>query len=580
MLSNEPYAAIFTTPTEAWGFAEPCGSVTAWNHDEIDATFAEAASQTERGLHAMGFVAYDAAPAFDSAFRAHRDPSMPLAHFAFFRARAPLRFAVEAPSTPAAAWTPLIDEAGYLAALAEIRRGIGAGDTYQVNFTFPLEAPFSGDPHAWFHALREAQGGGYCALLSTDTHTILSASPELFFHLRRGRIVTRPMKGTRPRALWPAADRLQRDALRASEKDRAENIMIVDMMRNDLGRICETGSVEAPEQFSIEQYPTVWQMTSTVTGKTRASVPEIFRALFPSASITGAPKVAAMNFIHALERHPRGLYCGAIGYWSPGQEACFNVAIRTLTVDHNRGVARYAVGSGVTWDSAAKSEYLECLDKARILTHRLPAFELLETLRHDGSFFLLEGHIARLLASAAYFQFSFDEATVLCALKNALNLECAAPARVRITLARNGVITAAAVPLAPAGPWRLGLAVYPVSRDHLFLYHKTTHRQCYQDALATRPDCDDVLLWNDDGELTESCIGNLVLQIDGQWRTPPIAAGLLGGVFRAALLEAGEIREARLTVEDLNRATAIRLINSVREWWTPLWVDMPAPAPR
>jgi len=342
--------------------------------------------------------------------------------------------------------------------------------------------------------------------------------------------------------------------------------MIVDLLRNDMGRVSETRSVRVPRLFELERYETVWQMTSTITSKTEASVPEIFAALFPSGSVTGAPKVRTMQIIRDLEPFPRGVYCGAIGWWAPGRRAEFNVAIRTAVVDTHQGTARYNVGGGITWDSTAGAEYEECRVKAAILTRNRPDFELLETLLYDNGYFLLERHLKRLKESGEYFGFDLDIDSVRAELTRAASAFGPIPERVRLLANREGRLRIEHTPLAPLGSVCLGLAVKPVDERDVFLYHKTTHRSIYEDAKASRPDCSDVLLWNDRGEITETSIANIALLIDGEWLTPPLSSGLLAGVMRAELLETGRLGEAILLKADLARATSVAIFNSVRKW--------------
>jgi len=336
-------------------------------------------------------------------------------------------------------------------------------------------------------------------------------------------------------------------------------------------------------------------MTSTVVAQSEASVPEILAALFPSGSVTGAPKIRATEIIRELEPYPRGIYCGTIGWWSPGGQAEFNVAIRTVTVDTDTGAARYHVGGGITHGSAPDDEYAECLAKAEILTRPLPVFDLLESLRWDGRYFLLRKHLDRLAASAAYFGFSFSRPAAETALNqypfpgkalagSLAELGQAGKAdpagqgqapilKIRLLLNRDGSCRVEGEPLKPSVPLRVGLAATPVDIDQVWLYHKTTCREIYRQALLSRPDCEDVILWNQRGELTESTRANVVLDLDGRLWTPPVACGLLAGTFRRYLLETGALQERVLHRDDLRRAHAIHLINSVRRWMDVQWID-------
>ncbi len=382
------------------------------------------------------------------------------------------------------------------------------------------------------------------------------------------------MKGTAPRGLTLEDDHNLAGWLYHSEKNRAENVMIVDMVRNDIGRIACTGSVCVPELFKVEKYPTVWQMTSTVTGETRAGLTQIFQALYPAASITGAPKARTMQIIAELETTPRQAYCGAIGYSAPGREAQFNVAIRTLLVDRRSGQAVYGVGGGITWDSLDSAEYDECLTKAKILTASLPQFDLLESLLWTpaGGCYLLDLHLKRLAEAAAYFAYPLDIESARQRLLEYTAGLGPEPSKVRLLVNAAGQISLEheAIRLAPAAaPLRVGVASSPVNASNPFLYHKTTHRQVYADARASCPPVDglpwdDVLLWNEQGEITETTTCNVLVERDGLLYTPPVACGLLPGTYRAWLLAQGLVQERVIPLEEVRRERRVLLINSVR----------------
>jgi para-aminobenzoate synthetase/4-amino-4-deoxychorismate lyase len=356
--------------------------------------------------------------------------------------------------------------------------------------------------------------------------------------------------------------------------------MIVDLLRNDMGRISEFGSVQVPKLFEVERYETVLQMTSTVTSRLLPQIGllEILQALFPSGSVTGAPKIRTMKIIDELEDSPRQIYTGGLGFVSPDSEAVFNVAIRTLLIDTHSGIAELGVGSGITYDSSPESEYRECLLKAQFLSQSRPDFALLETMLYDGDAgcFLLDRHLARLAESADYFGFQFDANDIRSALqKIAENLKNG-KFKIRLLLNREGgsqVIHTAVVELAPRSSLRVAIARAPVNSRDVFLFHKTTHREVYETRKASRPDCDEVLLVNERGELTESTIANLVVRLNGKDYTPPVECGLLAGTFRAELVALGTLSERVLRPEDLRRAEAIFLINSVRKWLPAHLVD-------
>ena len=575
-----PFTALFRTP---WGgpwrrFGRPFSVVQTSEPGEVRRCLEQVEREVRlRGCHAAGFVTYDAAGAFQLPVR--RGDTLPLVWFGLFHADevASLAALPSAAAHHVGAWRAGITREAYSAAIAAIKRRIEAGDTYQINFTFPLSAPFEGDALGLFTELAAAQAGRWAAYLDVGSHAICSASPELFFSLEDGRIECRPMKGTAKRGLDAATDRRQAERLQQSQKDRAENVMVVDMVRNDLGRIATIGSVRVESLFSVERFPAQWQMTSTVTASLRHGrddvLASIFEALFPCASITGAPKHSAMGIIRELEPEARGLYTGAIGYLAPDMRAQFNVAIRTVTVDRHRSLARFGAGSGIVWDSQEEAEYDECLLKASILTmHRSAdrtAFHLLETMRWtpEHGIYLLERHLARLQGSAEYFDFPLDATFVRSRLSTAVAGRTA-PAKIRLLLSSDGGVECQVSDLAPvhAAPMTAAFAAAPVDTADVFLYHKTTERRVYEAAQASRPDAEAVLLWNAAGDVTEATIFNVVAEIGGRKVTPPVESGLLAGTLRAELLERGEIVEARITMAELRSASQVWGVNSVMGW--------------
>lgn len=584
-------------------FAQPEAILIARQPAEVAPLLDEVERAVHQGRIAAGYLAYEAAGGLDPALIT-RPPAtdLPLAWFAVYpgsrEVDAPAPPGIVSPGAPsgsprdpagsagtAPVFRPTLPAGAFRAGVEEIRGWIAAAHTYQVNFTQRLRAPFRGDAAELFRALHHAQGGACSAYIDTGRFAVCSASPELFFRREGEAIEMRPMKGTRRRGRTLDEDMARAVALLASEKERAENLMIVDMVRNDLGRIATTGSVRVDRLFEVERYETVWQMTSTVSARTQAPLVETMRALFPCASVTGAPKVRTMELIAGLEREPRGVYCGAIGFVAPDR-AQFSVAIRTAGVDRLRGEAEFGTGGGIVWDSDPAMEEEECRAKAAILTTRRPAFRLLETMRlgRSGQVWLLDRHLRRLAASARYFGFRCDEEEIraqLAALPASLPAPPAprdatarlpidggvhTPWRVRLLLDRDGEIELDTTPLAPVPhrPWRVALAEDPIDPDDVFFYHKTTHRAAYE--TARRAGADDTLLWNPQGELTESTIANLAVRLDGIWCTPPVRSGLLAGTARDALLEAGIVRERVVRREDLVRAEGLALLNSVRGW--------------
>ncbi|HKP13360.1 MAG TPA: aminodeoxychorismate synthase component I, partial [Blastocatellia bacterium] len=455
---------------------------------------------------------------------------------------------------------------------------IADGDTYQVNYTFPLKSRFGGDARSWYADLKAAQQADYCAYLDTGRHLILSLSPELFFERRGARLTTRPMKGTAARGRFLEEDDERAAGLRASAKDAAENLMIVDLLRNDLGKIAVTGSVRVPRLFAVERYPTLLQMTSTVEAECRpdTGLLDIFKALFPCGSITGAPKLRTMEIIRELEPRPRGVYTGAIGLVRPGGDAVFNVAIRTLVLDKQTGEVTFGVGGGITADSTAAAEYDECALKAGFLSRRAKPFQLVETLLLErGAYFLLERHLERMKASARYFGFVWDEESARAALDEIRLAHPRGGWRVRLLCADDATVTGAAeaMGLDAERRYRVALAARPVDANDAMLFHKTTDRRAYEDEVRRRPDVDDIIFWNERGEVTESAIANVVLIDEGRKWTPPRACGLLRGTLAAELISAGELSERVITKAELERAQTFYLINSVRKWMQAVLID-------
>jgi len=564
-------------------YRAPLGVLSTSRLCDVLPLLAEVRRQTIAGRVAVGWIAYEAAPAFDAALVVHPPGPVPLAWFALFAAGedavAPSITPAATPFTPP--WSGGPTREIYHGAVRRIHEHIAAGDTYQVNYTYRLRAPWDGDPFERFIALSRAQRSRYAAFIDAGRYAVLSASPELCFRLEGDLLTCRPMKGTAPRGLSLVEDRLQAAGLRASEKERAENVMIVDMVRNDLGRIARGGTVRVPRLWETERYPTLWQMTSTVCAETAAPLDEILLALFPSASITGAPKVRTMQIIKEIERTPRGIYTGCVGVLGPGRRGWMNVAIRTLVVDRRNNLAEYGTGSGIVWDARAAAEYDECRTKTLVLGGLPPPFQLIETLAWtpEKGLLLLERHLRRIGDSAEYFGFVCDADAIRARLAEATR-GLRRPHRVRLLLDELGGIMVTVAPVglraaslgdAPpsrrsARAVRVAAASEPVRRRDLFLYHKTTRRQVYERAMAGSPGCDDVILVNEEGEITESTIANVVVRDDDGYWTPPLASGLLPGTFRAELLERGAIHERRITLDELREAKEVWLINSVRGW--------------
>ncbi|MBD2091716.1 aminodeoxychorismate synthase component I [Microcoleus sp. FACHB-1515] len=551
-------------------FQNPIEILTATQVTEVVPILEKVQEFLDRGYYVAGFLSYEAAPAFDHSFRVNACEDFPLIWFGVYADYKAISLSNDKRSFISLNWKRSISQEEYGEAIATIKSYIAQGLTYQVNFSFRLQAEFSADPWHYFLQLIQAQNCQYGAFVNLENWAICSASPELFFQQTQSnsqtKITCRPMKGTLARGLVEN-DRHLAATLRNSEKNQAENLMIVDMIRNDLGRIAEIGSVKVPELFNVEQYPTLWQMTSSVQCLTDANVVEVLRSLFPCASITGAPKSSTMQIIAELEDSPRRIYTGAIGYFTPEKTAQFNVAIRTVLIDRTHQTAEYGVGGGIVWDSIEADEYEECCTKAKVLAQ--PQFELLETLLWTSSeYFLLDFHLQRLQTSANYFGFEVDVDRVCDRLLTAAQTLPLLPHKVRLCVSKCGELR---LETAAVDDERLGrslqvtLAKSPVNSADIFLYHKTTNRLIYEQAKQQFPELDEVLLWNEKGELTEFCTGNLVVELNSKWYTPPIASGLLAGTYRRYLLQQKKVQERIIYREELQHCSRIFLINSVRQ---------------
>lgn len=556
-------ARLTTMPRFVFGsleFDSPTHEISANNISEVLSVLNFAERESKAGFYVGVMLSYEAAPALDSVLAVHKPSSFPLAWAAAFDTARDL--ATNETRFFSNCWAPRVSRVEYDDAVTRIKDLIAAGDTYQVNYSFPLTASFNGDAYAWFRTLSEAQGAQYSAYIGLGRYQVLSLSPELFFERHGDRVVTKPMKGTVRRGRWTEEDQELAEWLRQSTKDRAENVMIVDLLRNDLGKVSIPGSVHVTSLFDLERFETVWQMTSTVesTLQDDTSLADLMTALFPCGSITGAPKIRTMQIIRELERFPRGAYTGAIGMLKPGGDCIFNVAIRTVVIDTEARRATFGVGGGVTIDSTAEREYEECLVKSRFLNSPAVEFQLFESmLLEDGEYFLLAEHLQRMKNSADYFGFRFPEDKIRSALET---VSPSGALKVRLMLWRDGRIETEVSPLKAAVDQRVRLATTPVASSDRFLFHKTTRRDFSSD---------DIVYWNERGEITESSIANIVVEIDGELYTPPISSGLLAGTFRSHLLAQGKIKERVITVKELPKE--FFLINSVRKWMRVICVQ-------
>jgi len=535
---------------------------------------------TDANAFAVLLLSYEASSAFDRVLRTHKSEQFPLAWAAIFET------SQRAEATPveepyrAGNWQPLVSTTEYAESIAKIRDLIARGYTYQVNYSLPFVCEFSGSAEAWFEDLCNAQKAPYSAYLDLGRYKILSLSPELFFRRQGDSLTTRPMKGTARRGRWLEEDEEVAERLQRSEKDQAENVMIVDLLRNDLGKISQLGTVKVSELFKLERYDTLWQMTSTIGSRLQPNIGlvETLAALFPCGSITGAPKIRTMEIIRDLEPYPRNIFTGTIGLIRPGGDCCFSVAIRTVLLDSESGRATFGVGGGITADSTAIGEYDECLTKAAFLNSSIPDFDLIEKIKlEDGEYFLLERHLARLEKSIKYFGFFHGLHHVSTILQRIREEHSRGSWTVRLLVARDGTakveMTASSIS-APAIR-TVKLASFAVNSNDPFLFHKTTLRKWYDRAGSEREGFDDVILWNENGELTESTIANIVVSIEGRLYTPPRHAGLLAGTFREELLEQGKISERTIRKDELRPGTSFFLVNSVQKWMTAQ-LDNPA----
>jgi para-aminobenzoate synthetase / 4-amino-4-deoxychorismate lyase len=521
------------------------------------------------GGEAAGLLRYEAGYALESRLRPLlKEASGPLACFGLYEKCTildempdPIHRDVEIEDLRMA-----ITRDRYQGKIAAIIRLIEAGEVYQINFTTRVHFKIRRSAWELFCSLFRRHPVPYAAFLNAGDERIVSLSPELFFQIEQGRITVRPMKGTAPRGRTLREDLAYAEALQKDPKNRAENVMIVDLMRNDLGRICRIGSVKTPKLFDVERYPSLWQMTSTVEGQLLEGcrIESVVAALFPSGSVTGAPKIRAMEHIAPLETSERGAYTGALGYFA-AEGASFNVAIRTATLRGQWGTM--GVGGGITYSSSAAAEWDECQWKAAFLTQSQPDFKILETMYWDGAYRHLEDHIARMKESAEYFDFCFDEFKIRSALQNLTARFRSVPQRVRMTLERDGKLELEHGDYVDERFGRVGISNRPVSSSDRFLFHKTTNRRLYDREIvaARRAGCDDALFFNERGELTEGAIHNVFVVKDGVWRTPPISSGLLPGTCRGQILrERRDACEVTLSLNDLLQADGIYLCNSVR----------------
>jgi para-aminobenzoate synthetase / 4-amino-4-deoxychorismate lyase len=564
-------------PAQVQQFVGYVDEISADHIEQVLPALRQVEAAVNAGYYAAGFIGYEAASGLDSSLTTRENAQLPLLWFALYTeyrmitlndwlACSNYRPFQLAPMQP-----ELLRET-YVSSIDAIKDYIAGGDSYQVNLTFRIGSTFSGSPCAFFRDVFLAQPTPYCGFIDMGRYSIVSASPELFFQAEHSRITVKPMKGTAERGRWFAEDTAKKHGLLNNEKERAENLMIVDLLRNDLGRISKNGSVQVTSLFDIETHQTVHQMTSTITSQLEDTVGlgELFQALFPCGSVTGAPKKRSMEIINELETDARGIYTGCIGYIAPRMEKMlFSVAIRTVVLDMFTHKAQLGIGSGVTWDSNAAAEYDECLAKARFANSARAEFKLIESIRFEegAGYFLFDRHLTRLEQSAQYFGFTLD----LQALRRALGeygQELTGTRKVRILLSRGGTYTIEDSQLA-AQPGNAAIVTFarrPVCSENPLLYHKTTLREAYEQEAALHPSYADVIFYNERGEVTEAVNNNIVMRRGRELLTPALESGLLPGTLRGHLLDAGIIAERVITRHELETAEALYLINSVRKW--------------
>ena len=550
---------------ERYTFTQPIKELKTRDLAEVADLLAQVESYQEQGYYVVGYVSYEAAPAFEEKLAVHKAPLLG-EYLLYFTVHdrvetSPIPLTYEEVDLPSR-WQEETSAENYEEAIAQIHHHLRQGDTYQVNYTVQLKQDLSANPFVIYNRMVVEQEAGYNAYVEHDEMAVISMSPELFFEQNDRELTTRPMKGTTQRGVTDQEDLAQASWLEQDPKNRSENMMIVDLLRNDMNRISEVGSEHVERLCQVEQYSTVWQMTSTIKSQLRPDVDlvAIFRSLFPCGSITGAPKISTMEIIKDLELQPRGVYCGTIGLLLPNGRRIFNVAIRTIQL--HKGQAIYGVGGGITWDSTWESEYREVHQKAAVLYRKQARFKLISTGRVSQKSLLFEDqHLERLTKASRYFAYPLDPKK----LRQKIEEECQVcdvnqDYRLRIGLSKSGEIELSRQILAPLSPsfCKAKLCLQEADLNQSFTYFKTTHRPHL--SLGEQ----EIIYHNVVGELLETSIGNLVLKINGKLYTPPISLGILPGIYRQHLLERGQVEEKVLTLADLNQAEAIYGCNAVR----------------
>lgn len=572
-INNKPFLYFNFKNTndqiEPLQFNNPLKIITTDLVDEVIPCLAQVEKAVNAGYYAAGYLSYEAASAFNADFTVHKNNHMPLIWFGIFNE--PIKIELDKRNgfntTP---WEPSVSTASYYQAIDKVHEYIKQDKTEQVNYTIKFNSTFTGDAFSFYKQIEEAQSANYSAYLDTGDYTVMSASPELFFQLKEGVITTKPMKGTIERGKTYQEDLHHAKWLKESPKNRTENELITQLMIDELKNITIPNSIRTTRQFEIEKYPTLYQMTSTVKGNILPEIDlvDIFKMLFPAGSITGLPKSQTMKIINELETEPREIYCGAVGYITPKQEAIFNVPIRTVLLNNETKRLEYGVGGGITTASKKADEYNEVLTKAKLLTKKRTSFQLLETIGiKNGAYLVLDLHLKRLKRSADYFVFDIRLEEIKKTLQDIAKNHPEDRWKVRLLLRKDGEYSVEVDQIFTSNQKGIIiLADHPIKKQDLFLYHKTTNRAIYDVHKKDVPNVFDVLLWNEDLEITEFTTGNVVIKTNGEFVTPPIECGLLPGTFRESLLKNVIIVERIITHEELINAEEIWFINSVREW--------------
>lgn len=554
-------------------FSDPIDVLIANQHDDVIPCLQQIIKKVSAGYYAAGYLSYEAAPAFNPSYQAHEQHELPLLWFGIFRE--PIEISDDywqEHSFSISEWQPNIAFTEYTDHVHKIKEYIHRHVTEQVNYTVRLTSKFSGDTFSFFKQLAKTQAANYHAYLNIEPYSILSVSPELFFHIKDQHITTRPMKGTIHRGKTYEEDLMLAKWLQSSDKNRQENKLITNLMIEELSNIAEPNTIKVENQFSLEKYPTLYQMTSTIKARLSANIDliDVFQALFPNGSITGIPKQNTMKLIKQLEHQPREVFSGAIGYITPAEEAIFNVPIRTVIVNNKTEQAVYGVGGAITKQSNAKEEFQEIMTKAKLLTTPWPTFKLLETFGLiDGKYLVFENHLNRLKQSARYFNYPINEDKIRKALIETAKQYARHKWKVRLLLDEKGQFSISTEEIEQQ-PTEIivALADHPIDKNNIFHYHKTTYRNMYEQVGSknTRNDISDWILWNENREVTEFTQGNIVIKMNGKLFTPPVACGLLPGTFREELIKKKIINEQNISIDDLHRCEQIWFINSVREW--------------